>query len=375
MKASPPVLRSARGANAWLWGKRVVRHNNSSRASTPCAFSHAQARRRTTTTLVGGSLNRDNEHRRATQKLCYSSSSPSSSPSQPQSSPAVLLHKDVTKGVATVTLNNPKTRNALSMSTLQQLQEILNDLRQDSSMRAVLLRALPSGGGSVFSSGHNLKELHGQTQEYYQQLFRLCSEVMQSIRALPLPVIAQVDGLATAAGAQLVASCDIVIATERSAFATPGVKIGLFCTTPGVAIARSLSSSKKAMEMLLTGEPISANEAYLFGLVNRVVPSPSSSGKEAKEREEEEERVKEELEKETWKVLEKITKSSAAVNALGKRAFYRQMKEGWDAGRAYENVAEPVMVQNALLPDAQEGIAAFLQKRPPSWPSTSAKAE
>jgi len=175
-------------------------------------------------------------------------------------------------GIAYLTLANAKERNALSVATLEEIEAALRAVEEDRTLRAVVLRA----EGPVFSAGHNVKEMvRGRTApardegDYFRHCFGLCSRVMQTIRRLRAPVIAQVDGLATAAGAQLVASCDLVVASEESHFATPGVKIGLFCTTPAVALGRAINSEKKMMEMLLTGEPISAKEAHHYGLVNK----------------------------------------------------------------------------------------------------------
>ena len=171
-------------------------------------------------------------------------------------------------GVAFLTLNNPGRRNALSTELLGELKEILREFENDDAVRVVVLRS----EGPVFSSGHDLNEMIDRDAEAYTAVFSLCTEVMEAIRLLPKPVIAQVQGLATAAGCQLVATCDLAVAAESAAFATPGVQIGLFCTTPGVALARSVATTKKAMEMLLTGTPVPASEALEIGLINRVVP-------------------------------------------------------------------------------------------------------
>jgi enoyl-CoA hydratase/carnithine racemase len=253
---------------------------------------------------------------------------------------APLLLEETIDGVTILTLNHPEKRNALSRALLESLRDQLSRIAGNSAVRVVVLRA----AGPVFSSGHDLRELVGGTRQDYEQLFALCTEVMEAIRLLPQPVIAQVQGLATAAGCQLVASCDLVIAAEEATFATPGVKIGLFCTTPGVALSRSVSP-KKAMEMLLTGNPISAHEAERAGLVNRVVPADS-------------------LVAETMKLARQVASASRCTIALGKRAFYEQ--QPLDRPAAYR-VAQKVMVQNALAPDASEGIGAFLEKRPPRW--------
>ena len=196
----------------------------------------------------------------------------------------------------------------------------------------------------MFSSGHDLNELVNGSAEDYTAIFDACTRVMEAIRLLPKPVIAQVQGLATAAGCQLVATCDIAVAADTAAFATPGVQIGLFCTTPGVAVARSVMP-KKAMEMLLTGKPISAQEALEFGLISRIVPA-------------------DELETQTMELARQIAAASAHTLALGKAAFYQQIEMARpDAYR----FAGKVMVDNLLAADAKEGITAFLEKRPPVW--------
>jgi len=180
----------------------------------------------------------------------------------------VALDTSRKDGIAFLTLTNARERNALSTQALEELQRALEGLEKEPQVRVVILRA----EGPVFSAGHNVKEMHNQQRDpaYFSHCFSLCSRVMQAVRNLHAPVIAQVNGLATAAGAQLVASCDLVVATEDSQFATPGVKIGLFCTTPAVALGRAINSEKKMMEMLLTGEPITAQEAHTYGLVNKL---------------------------------------------------------------------------------------------------------
>jgi enoyl-CoA hydratase/carnithine racemase len=247
---------------------------------------------------------------------------------------------EVADGVALLTLNHPEKRNALSRAMLTQLRGHLAGLATRKDARAVIVRA----AGSVFSSGHDLRELADCSAADATSLFALCTEVMLAIRRLPQPVIAQVQGVATAAGCQLVAACDLAVAAEDATFATPGVKIGLFCTTPGVAVARAVPA-KKALEMLLTGTPIGAAEAERIGLVNRVVP-------------------RERLADETLRLAQQIAAASAATVALGKRAFYEQLPLG--CADAYE-VAQPIMAANAQMRDAQEGIHAFLEKRQPRW--------
>jgi enoyl-CoA hydratase/carnithine racemase len=220
------------------------------------------------------------------------------------------------------------------------LTDHLKTIASQIDLRVVILRA----EGTVFSSGHDLRELEDCSTRDAESLFALCTEVMLAIRNLPQPVIAEVQGLATAAGCQLVATCDLVVAAEEAMFATPGVKIGLFCTTPGVAVARAVPA-KKALEMLLTGTPISAAEAERIGLVNRVVPCAR-------------------LRQVTLELAQQIAAASGATVALGKRAFYEQLPLSCAA--AYE-VAQPVMVSNTGMRDAQEGIRAFLEKRQPKW--------
>lgn len=251
-----------------------------------------------------------------------------------------LLLYEVTDGVAVLTLNHPERRNALSRAMLGALKRSLDQAAADPHVRAVVIRAT----GPVFSSGHDLRELVGQSQTDVATLFDLCTDVMETVRTLPKPVIAQVHALATAAGCQLVATCDLVVASENAAFATPGVKTGLFCTTPGVAVARAVGP-RKAMEMLLTGTPITAREAQQADLVNRVVPADR-------------------LEEETMALARQVIAASAYTLAVGKRGFYRQITK--DRPEAYA-VAEEIMVENALAPDAQEGMRAFLEKRPPRW--------
>lgn len=253
-----------------------------------------------------------------------------------------LVLQETVDGIALITLNHPEKRNALSREMLETLRAVLSEIRTGRTVKSVVLRA----AGPVFSSGHDLRELDGIAPEQAQSLFALCTEVMELVRALPQPVIAQVQGLATAAGCQLAASCDLVVASEVAQFATPGVKIGLFCSTPAVAVCRAVPA-KKALEMLLTGNPLSAAEAERAGLVNRVVPA-------------------ERLGEETLQLARQIASASAETLALGKRAFYEQLP--LDRPAAYA-VAQQYMVENTALPDAREGIRAFLEKRPPQWQS------
>jgi len=243
-------------------------------------------------------------------------------------------------GVVRLTLNRPERRNALSEAMLSELGAALERIAADRSARVVILGA----AGPVFCSGHDLGEMVGRPEAEYQALFARCSRVMRQIRQLPQPVIARVQGLATAAGCQLMATCDLAVAAVEARFATPGVKIGLFCTTPMVPLVRAVPP-KVAMEMLLTGIPITAERALAVGLVNRVVPH-------------------DQLDASIRELTEAIVASSAATLALGKRAFYDQI--ALDEPAAYER-ATKVMTENALQHDAQEGIAAFLEKRPPQW--------
>ncbi len=250
----------------------------------------------------------------------------------------VLL--EIADGVALLTLNNPDRRNALSRAVLQQLLNKLIQIADNDEIQIVILKA----NGPVFSSGHDLRELVGGKEEEYSSLFELCVDVMEAIRKLPKPVIAQVHGIATAAGCQLAASCDLVVASDNATFATPGVKIGLFCTTPAVALSRAITP-KKAMEMLLTGNSISAHEAERIGLVNRVTTQA-------------------ELADTTMSLARQIITASATTLALGKAAYYEQLPH--DYPDAY-CLAKRAMVDNALDEDAQEGMSAFLEKRAPKW--------
>ncbi len=254
--------------------------------------------------------------------------------------PLPVLYNWAKDGIAVLTLNNSKRRNALSSRTLAALEEWLDWIAKDPDARVVVIRS----EGPVFSSGHDLNELVNGDEEDYTAVFQACMRVMEGIRLLPKPVIAQVQGLATAAGCQLVATCDIAVAADTAAFATPGVQIGLFCTTPGVAVARSVMP-KKAMEMLLTGRPISAQEALDFGLISRIVPA-------------------DELEERVMELARQIASASADTLALGKAAFYRQIE--MDRPSAYQ-FASKVMVDNLQSDDAKEGISAFLEKRSPVW--------
>lgn len=251
-----------------------------------------------------------------------------------------LLLTQIDGGVCRLTLNRPSRRNALSEALLDEFERTLAAIAADRSVRVVVIAA----SGPVFSSGHDLKEMTGRSAAEYESLFARCTRVMQGLRRLPQPVIAAVQGLATAAGCQLVAACDLAVAAETAQFATPGVKIGLFCTTPMVPLVRAVAP-KRAMEMLMTGRPIGAREALEWGLVNRVVPAG-------------------ELEATVEEWTRAICASSPQTVAVGKRAFYDQL--ALPEADAYRD-AVTVMTDNALHADAQEGITAFLEKRPPQW--------
>ncbi len=254
--------------------------------------------------------------------------------------PEDIVQYAVDECIATLTLNHPRRRNALSSPMMTALRVCLEAARDDASVRVAIIKA----NGPVFSAGHDLGELHGRCDSDYAGVFDQCTQLMESIRLLPKPVIAQVDGLATAAGCQLVATCDLAVASNTSQFATPGVKIGLFCTTPGVAVARAMTP-KKAMEMLLTGAPLTAGQAERAGLVNAVVPAG-------------------ELDAAVRALAGKIAEASAQTLAIGKEAFYRQIELDRPAAYAY---AGEVMVRNLLAEDAIEGISAFIEKRKPTW--------
>jgi enoyl-CoA hydratase/carnithine racemase len=242
--------------------------------------------------------------------------------------------------IALITLNRPERRNALSLALMQELIDCLGAIGSRRDLRAVILAAT----GKVFCSGHDLSEMVGRDESEYKRIFAVCTELMVKLQSIPQPVIAEVQGIATAAGCQLIASCDLAIAAEEAAFATPGVRIGLFCTTPMVAVSRAVGR-KRALEMLLTGEPIDAHTAADWGLVNRVVAAGQ-------------------LRAETLQLARRIANSSDMVVALGKQAYYAQID--LDQARAYA-YAQNVMSRNALAHDAEEGISAFLEKRTPCW--------
>ena len=254
-------------------------------------------------------------------------------------SAAPLLIEDV-EGIRTLVLNRPERRNALSMALLRDLIAALANTAADVSVRAVIIR----GEGPIFCSGHDLTEMTSCSLPDARELFDTCSELMMAIHRLPQPVIAQVHGIATAAGCQLVAACDLAIAGEEARFATPGVRIGLFCSTPMVEVSRSVGR-KRALEMLLTGEMIDATTAADWGLVNRVVPS-------------------ERLAQETLELASRMKSASSHTIAVGKVAFYEQLDQALPD--AYEHTSE-IMAANTVAPDAREGIDAFLSKREPRW--------
>lgn len=247
---------------------------------------------------------------------------------------------EISSPLARVTLNRPERRNALSLALMLELADCLRQLGQSREIGAVVLAA----AGNVFSSGHDLSEMPGRSVSEYRQLFDVCVEMMTLIQRIPQPVIAEVQGMATAAGCQLVATCDLAVASESAKFATPGVRIGLFCSTPMVALTRAVGR-KRALEMLLTGAPIAARTAVEWGLINRAVPADALRG-------------------ETETLAQQIAAASSLTIGLGKQAFYAQID--LDQAKAYDYTKE-VMSLNALAGDAQEGIGAFLEKRAACW--------
>jgi enoyl-CoA hydratase/carnithine racemase len=242
--------------------------------------------------------------------------------------------------VAVATLNRPQRRNALSLGLMVELIGCLDEIGRNREIRAVILAA----AGKVFCSGHDLSEMAGRDLDEYRRIFDVCTELMMKIQAIPQPVIAEVQGIATAAGCQLVATCDLAVAAEEAAFGTPGVKIGLFCTTPMVALTRAIGR-KRALQMLLTGELVDARTASDWGLINQVVPASD-------------------LPAATRRLAARVADASSLVVALGKQAYYAQID--LDQAKAYA-YAKEVMATNALAADAQEGIAAFLGKRAACW--------
>jgi enoyl-CoA hydratase/carnithine racemase len=262
------------------------------------------------------------------------------SAADPQAGDALVLRTDEA-GVATLTLNRPKARNALSLALMAEVEEAIAGIAADDSVRVVVLQ----GAGPAFCAGHDLRELRARPERaFYEEVFGQCARMMLAIVRLPKPVIAKVHGIATAAGCQLVATCDLAVASEQARFATPGVNIGLFCSTPMVALSRAVGR-KAAMEMLLTGDMIAAAQARDYGLVNRVT-------------------APEALDEETRALAAQIAGKSSAVLRIGKEAFYRQAEMGLADAYAYTG---QVMTENMLARDAGEGIDAFLEKREPVW--------
>ncbi|OMC03735.1 enoyl-CoA hydratase [Mycolicibacter heraklionensis] len=254
--------------------------------------------------------------------------------------PLVVQHRD-DRGVVTLTLNRPQSFNALSEAMLAALGETIDALADEPGVRAVVLGA----AGKVFCAGHDLKEMRAEPSlEYYQQLFAQCTAVMLAIQRLPVPVVARVHGLATAAGCQLVAMCDLAVASETARFAVSGINVGLFCATPGVALSRNVPR-KAAFEMLVTGEFVTAEQARVLGLVNKVAAAEA-------------------LDDEIEALVAGIVAKPAAAVAMGKALFYRQLEAGIES--AYEDAAA-TMARNMMEPSALEGVAAFIEKRPPRW--------
>jgi len=239
-----------------------------------------------------------------------------------------------------ISLNRPDKRNALSQGLLQELEGVLRDIGAHKKVKVVIIK----GVGRIFSSGHDLKQVYDSEPQQLLKLFQTCHSTMSAIREIPQPVIAQVHGVATAAGCQLVAACDLAVAAEDALFGTPGVKIGLFCSTPAVFLSRNVGR-KKAMEMLLTGEFMPAKDALTHGLVNKLVPP-------------------EQLEEATEKMAATIAQYSLSALGIGKKGFYRQLNmEDFQA----LNYASEVITLNSTTNDAREGIEAFLEKRKPNW--------
>lgn len=279
------------------------------------------------------------------ERLLYTQDVGGSSPSSPKSSMLQTKEKITTEiqgAIAIVTLRRPEKRNALSLEVMRELMRSLKKIGENADVRAVIL----AGEGPAFSAGHDLRELRERDVAAYREIFEACVELMDTIQRIPQPVIAEIDTIATAAGCQLVAACDLAVASTGAKFATPGVRIGLFCTTPMVALSRAIGR-KRALEMLLTGDFVDAEIAAAWGLINRVVPS-------------------EQLRTETLTLANKIAESSRQIVGLGKNAFYAQA--GLDQASAYD-YAKEVMTMNALAEDAQEGMAAFLERRTPKWRS------
>ncbi len=263
----------------------------------------------------------------------------------PTPQPPILLQENV-GGIRVLTLNRPAARNSLSEGLIAELHSALKQIHDDNSVRAVVIAA----NGAAYSAGHDMKELTARRSDadrgraYFAQIMNACSAMMQAVVHLPKPVIAAVQGIATAAGCQLVASCDLAVASEAAGFATPGVDIGLFCSTPMVALSRNVPR-KQAMEMLLTGEPVSASRALDIGLVNRVVAAGTERDA-------------------AIELARKVALKSDHTVKLGKTAFYRQAE--MSLADAYRYAAE-IMTENMMARDAEEGIGAFIEKREPKW--------
>ena len=252
-----------------------------------------------------------------------------------------VISKDLGYGIKSITLNDPKTYNSLSFKTLNELSKLLKKFDADSKTRVIII----DGNGKGFSAGHNLKEVKSlKTKSKYLKLFNLCSKVMIQIVEGRKPVIAKIHGAAFAAGCQLAASCDLAYSTNDAIFATPGVNIGLFCSTPMVAVSRKINR-KQMMKMLLTGEPIKANFAKQIGLINDHF-------------------TKNKLNKEILNIAKKISSKSNLTIKIGKRAFYKQLE--MPLNKAYKYTSE-MMTLNMMAMDAKEGISAFLEKRSPKW--------
>jgi len=252
-----------------------------------------------------------------------------------------IIVQSSNNGISRIKLNEPNTYNALSLNTLKSLKKIFKIFNNDKKTKVIIIE----GSGKGFSAGHNLKEINSlKGKADYQKLFNLCSELMMNIVYNSKPVIAKVHGVAFAAGCQLVATCDLALSTKDAIFATPGVNIGLFCSTPMVALSRNVNR-KEAMKMLLTGEPITAQHAKKIGLINDYFDSPK-------------------LEEEVLKLAKTIASKSTKIVKMGKEAFYRQLEMPLDEAYKYTS---KVMCENMKVLDAQEGISAFLEKRAPDW--------
>jgi enoyl-CoA hydratase/carnithine racemase len=270
----------------------------------------------------------------------------SAQPLRASASDVPILLREMAGPVAVLTLNRPAARNSLSEALIAELHAALNEIGPDHNVRAVVIAA----NGPAFSAGHDLKELTARRSDtdggraYFTKLMNACSAMMQAIVHLPKPVVAGVQGIATAAGCQLVASCDLAVASDAASFATPGVDIGLFCSTPMVALSRNVPR-KRAMEMLLTGEPVPAATAQSIGLINRVVPAGAERNA-------------------AIELAQKVALKSAHTVKLGKTAFYRQAEMSLADAYAY---AAEVMTENMMAADAEEGICAFIEKREPKW--------